>query len=396
MAGRPPLKIGTHGKITRTDLGGGRWVARCQYRDSDGITRPVERRTPPGVTDRRGNQAEEELLKALADRRPPGSGDGISGQTLVITLIDTHLARLAADGKATRTLETYRYDAEKFAPFIGKLRVEEATVLRLDAALRGMKERHGHEMTRHAKTLLNGALALAVMAGILPTNPVRDVPSVQGKKKPEGALVMTTEQVRELMSDLQQHPLCIQKDLVDPIVVFAATGMRRGELLGLRWNMFDPKAGTVKIVGKVIRKKGGRANGGGVVWESFPKTDASRRTIALSDDVVAVLKARRRKLFFGDHEMIFPSMAGTWRDPDNFNSDWRRVRDELNVSGTSSHSFRKTLATINDDAGVSPRVVADVLGHANPSMTQDRYMARGRTHSKVADVMQETLDINPE
>jgi len=48
MAGRPPLRIGSHGKISRKHLGDGVWLARCRYRDCDGVTRIVERRGPVG------------------------------------------------------------------------------------------------------------------------------------------------------------------------------------------------------------------------------------------------------------------------------------------------------------------------------------------------------------
>jgi len=86
--------------------------------------------------------------------------------------------------------------------------------------------------------------------------------------------------------------------------------------------------------------------------------------------------------------MAFPSSTGTWRDPDNFNANWRKVRDQLGVPDVTSHSFRKTVATLLDDAGLSARIAADQLGHSRVSMTTDVYMARGRVHSQVADVIQ--------
>jgi integrase len=84
------------------------------------------------------------------------------------------------------------------------------------------------------------------------------------------------------------------------------------------------------------------------------------------------------------------------RDPDNFNKQWRAVRDELGVPDITSHSFRKTVATLIDDEGLSARIGADQLGHANVSMTQDRYMARGRVHTEVAELLDRTVAINDE
>ena len=88
--------------------------------------------------------------------------------------------------------------------------------------------------------------------------------------------------------------------------------------------------------------------------------------------------------------MIFPSTAGTWRDPDNFRARWRKVRDQLGVPDVTSHSFRKSLATLIDDEGLSARIGADQLGHSRVSMTQDKYMARGRVHTQVAELLDRT------
>jgi integrase len=108
------------------------------------------------------------------------------------------------------------------------------------------------------------------------------------------------------------------------------------------------------------------------------------------------LTARRGLAFLGQQSVIFPSTAGTLRDPNNFGKQWRKVRDELGVPEVSSHSFRKTIATLIDDEGLSARVGADQLGHSNVSMTQDRYMKRGTTHPQVAALMDRTVGINDE
>ena len=62
----------------------------------------------------------------------------------------------------------------------------------------------------------------------------------------------------------------------------------------------------------------------------------------------------------------------------------------------TTHSFRKTVATLIDDEGLSARIGADHLGHAQVSMTQDRYMARGRQHAEVAELLDRTVAISDE
>ena len=91
--GRPSLRIGQHGKITRKYLGGGVWMARCRYRDSDGVTRIVERRGPADDHDKHGKLAEDALIEALQSRRA-ASGDEITLDTRIVTLVDQHIDRL--------------------------------------------------------------------------------------------------------------------------------------------------------------------------------------------------------------------------------------------------------------------------------------------------------------
>ena len=384
MAGRPKLRIGLHGKITRKPLGGGVWLARTRFRDSDGVTRIVERRGPEG--DQHGKLAEDALVEALRTRRPPAAADEITLDTLIVTLVDAHIERLAADDRADRTLDTYRYAAGKLRKLISGVRVGEATPARIDAALRSMKTAHGPVMARQAKTLLRGAIQLAVMSSVLGSNPVRDVSPITSKSRPKGAAALTADQLRDLLAKVRASAYCDKHDLADPITVLIATGLRRSELLGLRWRDFDEAAGTITVSGKVVR-----VAGKGLVRVDQTKSDAGRRTISLPKFAVAALVQRRRKPFLGEQAVIFPSTAGTLRDPDNFNKQWRMVRGELEVPDVTSHSFRKTVATLIDDEGLSARIGADHLGHAQVSMTQDRYMSRGRVHSQVADLLDRTV-----
>src|ERR1700753_4193148 len=196
MAGRPPLRIGQHGKISRKYIGNGVWEAQCRYRDTDGVTRRVRRIGPADQYDRRGKVAEDVLIEALAQRRPPSGGpDEIGLDTAVMTLVPAHRLRLAEKrsahphpnrwaeaGRAPATQATYRIVAGKLRIKLGGVRVGEATPARIDAALRSMSTTHGPVMARQAKTILSGGLQLAVMANVLGTNPVREVQPIKSKR----------------------------------------------------------------------------------------------------------------------------------------------------------------------------------------------------------------------
>ncbi|WCS17527.1 site-specific integrase [Mycobacterium marinum] len=384
MAGRPPLRIGEHGKICRTSLGGGVWLARCRFRDSDGVTRIVERRGP--AEDQYGKLAEDVLIEALAERRAAGANE-VTLDTKIMALVDQHIDRLEEDGRAVRTIDTYRYCAKLLGKVISGVRVGEATPARIDAAIRSMRRAHGDVMAVQSKTILKGGLHLAVMANVLAANPVRDVSPMRGKAHPKGASALTADDLRGLLAKLRASEACQRHDLVDPISLFVATGLRISELLGLRWVDFDEMGPTLTVSGKVIR-----AAGKGLMRIDETKTAAGRRTLPLPDFAVTVLSARRGVGFLGQQPMIFPSTAGTWRDPDNFRARWREVREALGVPDATSHSFRKTVATLIDDAGLSARIGADHLGHTRISMTQDKYMARGRVHTAVADMLDRTIN----
>src|SRR5258705_5463579 len=70
----------------------------------------------------------------------------------------------------------------------------------------------------------------------------------------------------------------------------------------------------------------------------------------------------------------------------------RRSRHALGVPDATCHSFRKTVAALIDDEGLSARIGADHLGDSRISMTQDKYMARGRVHTAVADLLDRTIN----
>jgi integrase len=304
-----------------------------------------------------------------------------------MVLVDRHIDRLQEDGRAIRTIDSYRYDAGRLKKFISGIRVGEATPARLDAVIRTMKTSYGAITARRSRTILKGGLQLAVLAEILAHNPVRDIQTITSKKRPTGAPALTADGLRELEKKLRASDYCRKADLTDPVLVLIATGLRRSELLALRWKDFNPKAGTLTVAGKLVRKKGA-----GLVREDEAKSAAGLRTVALSPFAVEALKARRSLPFLGDRPMIFPSTAGGWRDPDNFGKQWRKARTDLGVEEVTSHSFRKTVATVLDDDGQSTRVVADHMGHAKISMTQDKYMSRGRVHTVVADVMERVIN----
>lgn len=147
---------------------------------------------------------------------------------------------------------------------------------------------------------------------------------MRSKTRPKGAQALTADELRDPLTKLRASDKCRRHDLVDPITLFIATGLRISELLGLQWADFDESASTLTVTGKVIR-----AAGKGLMRIGETKTAAGRRTLPLPSFAAIVLTARRNLPYLGLQPMVFPSTAGTYRDPDNFRARWIEVRNDL-------------------------------------------------------------------
>ena len=148
----------------------------------------MQRVGPADEHDRKGKLAEDALIEALAERRPPSGPNAISLDTLVVVLVDQHIDRLAEDGRAIRTIDTYRYCAKLLGKIIAGVRVGEATPARIDAAIRSMRAAHGDVMAVQSRTILKGGLNLAVMANVIGSNPVRVVSPIRRRGEPPTAI----------------------------------------------------------------------------------------------------------------------------------------------------------------------------------------------------------------
>jgi integrase len=164
--------------------------------------------------------------------------------------------------------------------------------------------------------------------------------------------------------------------------MFAATGARISEVLGIRWQDIDFTAKTVAITGKL-----NRIPGQGMIRESFTKTEAGMRVLPLPAFAITILMGRQVAALGNLHGVVFPSALGALRDPSAVHKQWRTARSCLTLDWVTSRTFRKTLATLPDAQGLSARVGADQLGHAQVSMTQGVYIGRKAVHTEVADAL---------
>lgn len=154
------------------------------------------------------------------------------------------------------------------------------------------------------------------------------------------------------------------------------TGMRRGELLGLRWADVDLEGGSAHI-----QQTAQRIVGQGWVFRQ-PKTRLSKRSVALSPATVTLLRRHRREQLearlragsaYQDRDLVFASAVGTPLEPGTILRTWARVVAAAGVGHVRWHDLRHAHATLMLAAGVHPKIVSERLGHASVNITLDTY-----------------------
>jgi integrase len=163
-----------------------------------------------------------------------------------------------------------------------------------------------------------------------------------------------------------------------------ATGVRIGEALAVLWPSVGLDAATVDVDFTVIRVKGD-----GLIRKT--KTEAGERTLPLLFWTVEILRQRLEKVE-DKTGPVFPDSLGGLRDPSNTRRDLRNARGK-DFAWVTSHVFRKTAATVLDEAKLTARMIADQLGHSRPSMTQDVYMGWTAVSRAAADVLEGLLTV---
>lgn len=377
---RPPLPIGTHGRIRVYQLGQKRYRARTSYRDHDGVVRDVERTGPS----RSG--AENALRLALRDRGRVSQGGEVTRDSTVRELGELWLAemdRAVRLGKRSpTTAEAYRYRWDRHVrDGVGMLRVRELTVSRLDRLVVEVHDRYGASAAKTTRTVLSGLVGMAVRHDALDRNLVRDVGRIENSTS--SARSLTVVQALDLREKIRSNPKAREWDLVDFTDFMLSTGLRIGEAAAITWPSLDLDAATVEVRGTVVRIKGQ-----GLTIKPRPKSKSGFRTLELPGWAVAMLRRRRAASVPNEWEVVFTAPNGGLRDPSNTQSDLRKIFDAAGYEWVTSHVYRKTVATLMDEAGLTARQAADQLGHAKISMTQDNYFGRKVAQTGAAGVLE--------
>jgi integrase len=358
----------------------GKYRAVAYYRDYDGRTRQVER------TAKTETAARNRLKEACRDRGRTDSAAELTPDTTFATIAEEWyseiLAAVAAGDRSPGTAEAYRVRLDRqVLPAMGALRAREVTVQRVDRVLKTIRERHGIATAKMSRTVISGVMGLAARHDAVPANPVRDAGRMSSRT--EHKRVLTVPELQDLRAKIATDQRAVDWDLPDFVDTMIATGLRIEETSAITWPALDLDAGTLEVQGTVIRLKGK-----GLVIKPKPKSEAGWRIIELPSWAVTMLKERRAGAVPNQWDVVFTSPEGLLRDPSNSQADLRETFTAAGYPDITSHTFRRTVATLMDQAGLSARAAADQLGHAKVSMTTDVYFGRRLASTGAAQVLE--------
>lgn len=236
---------------------------------------------------------------------------------------------------------------------------------------------------RYVHTILHRVFRDAERWGLVPRNPARF--ALPGRANASGRREQTTwteEDVRAFLTASRAHRgrgHAVGDRMYGAWVLLITTGLRRGELLGLRRSDidFDRKLFSVRQTAILEYHEGRRT----VVFGE-PKTNSGRRVVALDRGTLAELREHRIQLVeerlaagekWEDHDLVMPGRLGKPFDPEYFSREFRSRLKRYGLKDIRLHDLRHTHATLALEAGVHPKVVSERLGHSGVAITLDLY-----------------------
>jgi integrase len=291
------------------------------------------------------------------------------GQFLVDWLENTHKKSVRP-----RTYERYM-DAIRLhlVPVLGGYRLQKLSAQHVQAFYtKKLDEGLSPTTVIYFHSVLHNALDTAVKWGLVSRN-VCDLTSPPRKERFE-IQPFTAEQVQQFLIAVRGHKW-------ETLFTMAlATGMRQGELLGLKWQDMNFSTGTLqvrRILSRVMSERSVRE-----FVEADPKTQQSRRSIPLAPFALEALKQHHLRQVeakvkagpaWEEHDYVFCTLTGTHLRPNHVVDEFKKILRRAGLPAIRFHDLRHSTATLLLSLGVHAKVVQEMLGHTQISMTMDIY-----------------------
>ena len=265
-----------------------------------------------------------------------------------------------SDTLRPNTLRNYRsYIENHIRPGLGDKQLARLTPKDVQRFYEKLGDSLASGTVRRIHTTLHGALKAAQQAHLIASNPTEQIIAPKfsyGEKQ-----ILTDEQLDAFMQVIAEDEIWY-----DFFYTELTTGLRRGEICGLKWEDFGEVSGTLKVCRTVYREDGGGLTAGDT------KTSAGTRKIMLPSSPAQVLRKRKTSALT---EWIFPNPLRP-EQPANPGSAYRRLKTLLKQAGLPSirfHDLRHTFATHALTSGVDVKTLSGILGHTRAAFTLDTY-----------------------
>jgi integrase len=253
-------------------------------------------------------------------------------------------------------------------PALGDMRLRSISPQRLNSFYAELLA-HGHSVKGtglspttviRVHATLHRAMRDAVRWGHLTANPVDKAdPPKQNMSRFE-LRTWDSQELREFLraaAASEEHPMW---------VLYAMTGMRRGEVLGLRWQDIDLERGLISVRQTVLNVGGNRVF-------SSPKTTRSKRVVALDPDTIATLRRFRGRAVRDVTALLFSEPDGGPLDGNAVTRRFIKLAAKAGLPRIRLHDLRHTHATLALGLGIHPKIVSERLGHSTIAFTLDIY-----------------------
>ncbi len=298
------------------------------------------------------------------------SGISLAGSKITLSeYFDDYLKTIKTIVKINTLHQYTQVVKQHILPILGKYKLEDLKPNIIQQLYNLKLEQGVSERTVlliHA--VLHRALKQAVLWGTLSWNPADGV--IRPKKKQIEMKVLNDVQVRTLLMAAKGT------SMETLLQIEITTGLRFGELLGLKWGDLDWETKRFQIQRQVYRVKFQ-----GLVF-SEPKTKAGRRSVVLCKSTIQLLRnhwelQQESIIELGDlwqnNDLIFPSATGTPTDQSNVSKRFKALLISAGLPDIRFHDLRHTAATLMLLQGINPKIVQERLGHADIAMTLNTY-----------------------
>jgi integrase len=276
-------------------------------------------------------------------------------------------------GRAPATMASYRWLVKKYIePAIGGVRLQSLQPGHLDSLYAKMiGDGLSPRTTRYVHSVLRKALGDAVRKGLVLRNvaTLADPPSAKSAQAPEMQFWTPAELAAFLAATKDDELFALYR-------LTAMSGLRRGEVCGLRWSNVDLEGSRIHVRHQI------NVVDGQLVHAEHPKSDHGRRTIDLDAATMSILRRHRavqleRRLLVGDGwadgDLVFCGPAGDPLHPESVSKTFTRRARAAAVPVIRFHDLRHTHCAHLIAAGRNPKEISRRLGHASVSFTLDRY-----------------------